>query len=173
MQASIEGDVESVEMLLKKGANPNYRDKDGWTPLHAAAQEGNADVAELLIKHGADVNARDIHGWTPLSVAAMDGQVDVVKLLLESCADPTVRGNDGDSPLDGARKWGQGEAARVIEEFIASRLAVLGVEAPELYAGEWGKMIVRARELGEARISIEGTWSSRRPSPWSCVARKV
>jgi len=86
----------------------------------------------------------------------MDGHVDVVKLLLESGADPTVRGNDGDSPLDGARKWGQGDAARVIEEFIASRLAILGVEAPELYAGEWGKIIVRARGLGEAWISIEG-----------------
>jgi hypothetical protein len=48
------------------------------------------------------------------------------------------------------------DVAKTIEEFIVSRLAVHGVEAPELYAGEWGKIIVRARGLGEARIDIEG-----------------
>jgi hypothetical protein len=113
-------------------------------------------VADLLIKNGAEVNARDKDGWTPLRVAAYNGRAEVVKLLLEGGADPTVRGNDGKSPLDVARERGQSEVARVIEEFIASRLAVLGVEAPELHVGEWGKMIVRARGLGEARISIEG-----------------
>ena len=137
MRASEEGDAESVEMLLKKGANPNYRNKDGRTPLHIAAYHGHADVAELLIKNGADINARDNDGWTPLHDAAYKGRGEVVRLLLERGADPTVRGNDGRSPLDVARESGQSEVARVIEEFIGSRLAILGVEAPELYAGEW------------------------------------
>jgi hypothetical protein len=82
--------------------------------------------------------------------------MEVVKLLLESGADLNAKNIENKSPLDVARERGQTEAARIIEEFIASRLAILGVEAPELHAGEWGKMIVRARGLGEAKISIEG-----------------
>jgi len=170
MRASERGDAESVEMLLKKGANPNYRDNDGFsplhfaafygrakvaeilirqgaevnardndgnTPLHFAALAGDAKVAELLIRHGAEVNAKNNYGSTPLHTAAKWGNVEVVKLLLKSGADPTVRNNDGKSPLDVARESGQSEVARVIEKFTASRLAILGVETPELYAGEW------------------------------------
>jgi len=137
MRASEKGNAESVEMLLKKGANPNYRDNDGFSPLHFAAFYGRAKVAEILIRHGAEVNARDNDGNTPLHTAAKWGNVEVVKLLLKSGADPTVRNNDGKSPLDVARESGQSEVARVIEKFTASRLAILGVETPELYAGEW------------------------------------
>jgi len=126
------------------------------TPLHLAARYGYGKAVELLIKHGADVNAKTNDGLTPLHAAAYNGHVEVVKLLLERGADPTVRGTDGKTPLDVAGEKGQGDAARIIEEFIESSMAILGVEAPELYAGEWGRVIVRARGMGEARISIEG-----------------
>jgi len=43
-------------------------------------------------------------------------------------------------------------------------LAILGVEAQELHAGEWGRVVVRARGLGEAGISIEGDVEFEAPS---------
>jgi ankyrin repeat protein len=36
-KAALEGDAERVKELLKKGADPNTKDKKGRTPLHAAA----------------------------------------------------------------------------------------------------------------------------------------
>jgi ankyrin repeat protein len=137
MQASKEGDAESVEMLLKKGCNTKYRDKDGNTPLHLAALNGRVDVVELLISHGADVNARDNYGWTPLHSAAYNGHAGVAELLIRHGADLNAKNSENKTPLDVARERGQNEVARIIEEFIASRQAILDVEAPELYAGKW------------------------------------
>ena len=68
---------------MRRKANPNARDKDGWTPLHVVNREGIDDEpdeeikeAEILIKSiqalldtGADLNARADNGDTPLLVA--------------------------------------------------------------------------------------------------------
>lgn len=39
---------------LKAGAEPNMKDKSGWTPLHFAAMRGNSVMCELLLKWGAN-----------------------------------------------------------------------------------------------------------------------
>ena len=100
--AAFDGNVEEVKELLKKGANPNVREKDGDTPLHVAARKGSVDVVELLLKHGADPNILDKYGWTPLHNAAREGHVEVVKLLLEHGADPNIQDEYGDTPLHDA-----------------------------------------------------------------------
>lgn len=45
------GDVERVEALLKRGADPKGR--GGQTPLAAAAESGKPEVRELLLRYGA------------------------------------------------------------------------------------------------------------------------
>jgi len=116
-KAAFDGNVEEVKKLLKKGADPNVQDKDGWTPLHLAASEGHVDVAKLLLEHGADPNAQDKHGNTPLHDAAFEGHVGIVKLLLDHGADPTAKNKDGDTPLDLAKERGHREVVSLIEEF--------------------------------------------------------
>jgi len=60
---------DSLDDLLAKGANPNFKDSRGRTPLHHAAFHGYADNVQLLLAAGADPNARDNDGWTPLNAA--------------------------------------------------------------------------------------------------------
>ena len=44
-----------VKALLDRGADPQARDKNGWTPLHLAAQfNRNPAVVTLLLDRGAD-----------------------------------------------------------------------------------------------------------------------
>ena len=38
--AILENDLSKVKSLLKKGADPNLQDKNGWTPLHTAIHDG-------------------------------------------------------------------------------------------------------------------------------------
>lgn len=49
---------EAVELLVSKGANPNLKDKRGFTPLDTVAErtEQNPAVFEALLKHGAVVD---------------------------------------------------------------------------------------------------------------------
>ena len=61
----------------------NARNKDGMTPLHAAALAGQKEAAELLIDKGADVNAKNEEGVTPLQMASQKGHQSIVELLRE------------------------------------------------------------------------------------------
>ena len=45
---------ETIELLLKAGANPNARQTGGFTPIFSAAAANRRDLVELLIAHGAD-----------------------------------------------------------------------------------------------------------------------
>ncbi|KAJ3528415.1 hypothetical protein NM208_g10210 [Fusarium decemcellulare] len=81
-----------VEMLLGRGANPNFKDFHRATPLWHAVMKGNKATVDVLAGCGVDVNVvatesgLDLH--TPLSLAAMDGQNDMVRLLL---AQPNIQ----------------------------------------------------------------------------------
>lgn len=67
--AALEGDVETVRSLLKKGLPVDTRDFDDRTTLHLAAKEGNVKVVEALLNESADPNVRDRWGSTPLQHA--------------------------------------------------------------------------------------------------------
>jgi ankyrin repeat protein len=72
-----------VQLLLDHGANVNYSELDGWTPLIHAAGSGHCDVVRTLLDHGADVNQPDQAKQTPLYYAAYEGHHAVVQVLLE------------------------------------------------------------------------------------------
>ncbi|KAG9337925.1 hypothetical protein JZ751_027418, partial [Albula glossodonta] len=79
-----------TELLLRKGANVNEKNKDFMTPLHVAAERANNDVMEVLQKHGAKMNALDTLGQTALHRAALAGHLQTCRLLLSYGADPAI-----------------------------------------------------------------------------------
>jgi ankyrin repeat protein len=76
-------DVDAARRALRDGADPNGRDKDGFTALHLAAQEYAVDVARLLLDSGAEVDAANVHGNTPLFTAVFNsrGRGELIGLL--------------------------------------------------------------------------------------------
>ena len=59
----------------------NIQDKDGWTPLHLAAQEGYSEAAGLLIAAGASVSIRNKNGIALLQIAVDSGNRPVEEML--------------------------------------------------------------------------------------------
>ncbi|TRY99402.1 hypothetical protein DNTS_002014 [Danionella cerebrum] len=79
-----------TELLLRKGANVNEKNKDFMTPLHVAAERAHNDIVEVLQKHAAKINAVDTLGQTALHRAALAGHLQTCRLLLSYGADPAV-----------------------------------------------------------------------------------
>ncbi|XP_043805836.1 putative E3 ubiquitin-protein ligase XBAT35 isoform X2 [Manihot esculenta] len=115
------GNVEAIKALCREGANLEWIDKDGKTPLIVACMDsGLFNVAKTLIEMGANVNAYrpGRHAGTPLHHAAKRGLKDTVVLLLSSGANALVRNDDCHTALDVARIKGHTNVVRAIENRI-------------------------------------------------------
>ncbi|XP_051960222.1 poly [ADP-ribose] polymerase tankyrase-1-like isoform X3 [Xyrauchen texanus] len=106
-----------TEMLLRKGANVNEKNKDFMTPLHVAAERAHNDIMEVLQKHGAKMNAVDTLGQTALHRAALAGHLQTCRLLLSYGADPAIVSLQGFS----AAQMGNEAVQQILNENIPVR----------------------------------------------------
>jgi ankyrin repeat protein len=76
------GDLESVGLLLERGADPNRGNDYGWTKLHQAGYSNDRALAETMLEAGGrlDLHARG-DGGTPLVMALFWGHREIVDLL--------------------------------------------------------------------------------------------
>ena len=79
-------DGRTIEFLASRGADLEARDRNGWTPIHTAA---DSDL---------DSSSRDGRAATDLPT---------VRALLQVGADASARTSDGKTPRDIARDYGQ------------------------------------------------------------------
>lgn len=92
-------DSQTAEFLLDHGADIEFMDIHGQTPLMWAAKHGNMDVAETLIKYGAQLDKHDQADWTALELAQAFGHSDVVAFLKAKGAAPS-RKKKQDFPIE-------------------------------------------------------------------------
>jgi hypothetical protein len=82
-----EGQLGVIKFLVEEcGANVNYRNGEGVTPLAAAAREGYRDIVEYLLAKGANPNP-DAPEWAkPLRIAEHRGHSAIAELLRQHAA---------------------------------------------------------------------------------------
>ncbi|XP_012937255.1 uncharacterized protein LOC101852015 [Aplysia californica] len=94
------GDLESVQTLLKKGANVNL---SGWRhsppALHSAVERSNVEIVRCLLDHGADVNIKGYNDETALILAAKTDDGTIISLLVEKGARLNVTNSNSRSAL--------------------------------------------------------------------------
>lgn len=100
LQAIADDQPDSVQTLLRKGANPNARNERGCPALLLAATKGSLRIVTTLIKMGAQVDlASTENGLTPLIAASVKGYEQIVRILVAKKATVNVRDADGDTAL--------------------------------------------------------------------------
>jgi hypothetical protein len=79
--AAIYNQAESIEALLKFGANINGINNSGQTALMMAIQNNNPVIAELLITSGANIDLKNNRGQTALDLATKHKMNDIIFLI--------------------------------------------------------------------------------------------
>lgn len=121
-----------AKILLEGGADPNFRDRIGLTPLLMACGKpthGYKAIAEMLVDKGALVNVRDSLGFSPLLLSLSGGTIEVAKLLIERGADIDVVTRKGVSALSLAERSNAPEAAEIVQLLISRGATRGGDEA--------------------------------------------
>uniref|UniRef100_A0A915KYW8 LEM domain-containing protein n=1 Tax=Romanomermis culicivorax TaxID=13658 RepID=A0A915KYW8_ROMCU len=71
----------AAQVLLSKGADPNYRNDEGLTPVHVAAAWGNYEILKLFLMNGGDPCLKDEDDKTPLDLANDERHSECARLL--------------------------------------------------------------------------------------------
>ncbi|MEO8127870.1 MAG: ankyrin repeat domain-containing protein [Bryobacteraceae bacterium] len=126
--AALNGDEDTVRMLIRRGANVNAASPTGRTPLLIAASvDGSYKTVKLLLDKGAAVNAKDKTegmplvpvgggGETPLMNAAKNKDSRSLQLLLERGADVNAKDHTGGTALTAAALFGNAPAVKLLLE---------------------------------------------------------
>ena len=97
--ASYWDNIETAELLINSGANPNAMNDLGATALWNASLNGSEDMVGMLLRSGADPAISLVSGESPVMTAARTGSAKVVELLLTAGADPNATATRGQTAL--------------------------------------------------------------------------
>ncbi|XP_015173288.1 PREDICTED: ankyrin repeat domain-containing protein 7-like isoform X2 [Polistes dominula] len=82
--------TEILQLLLKKGANPNKLDVRNWSCLQYAIVGERIKNVEILLDIGLDINARDCDDRTPLMIADRTGFTALQLAILRKKRDAAI-----------------------------------------------------------------------------------
>jgi len=107
---------ETVDLLIKFGADINVRNSLGDTLLHKSASDDEyLEVTKYLISKGLDINACGGFGDTPLIRAALQGCENTAKFLVKQGASLASKDSKGRTALGMAQQCEHHELAGWLE----------------------------------------------------------
>jgi len=91
--------VETMKLLLARGANGDATGNEGATALMTAAEANSREGVALLLSHKASVNLKNKEEKSALMIAAEGGHTQIAEQLLTAGADFNARDMEGRTAL--------------------------------------------------------------------------
>lgn len=113
-EASHNGHLEVVQLLISSGADVKDTNKYRTTPLHEASRHGHKEVVQILLSAGADISCTDNVGCSPLHWVSWYGPLEMVKYLILSGADANSTNAHATTPLHYASTSGNLEIVKYL-----------------------------------------------------------
>lgn len=125
MDASAQGHVYLIDLLLRHHASVNRQDSNGVSALMFASSCGRPRVIARLLRAGARIGTRSANGRTALQAANERGHDECVRLLLAVRRQSEPRRRHLHSKMDGLRDRGDGlsKVVDVADGVVASDVA--------------------------------------------------
>jgi ankyrin repeat protein len=114
--AAAKGDAALLAWLVDSGADLAIGDKDGFTPLHAAAVGQNFLAIRYIVSKLGTSDLQSKRGTTPLMIASWAGCEDCAMALIDKTTDVNFKNVDGDTALVYAIRGKQGALAAALIE---------------------------------------------------------
>ena len=145
--ASMSGDLETVSLMLARGAGANPRpNPSGNSPISEAITFDRADIVRTLIRAGAKTDLVERTGVNLLHWATITNRADVVAELVRSGVDINAIDDAGFTPLMYAATIDFGDTATLS--------ALLAAGADKTIKNESGRTpLQQARRLGHIRLA--------------------
>ncbi|XP_058987216.1 protein TANC2-like isoform X3 [Musca domestica] len=113
--AARNGCLNTVEVLLTRGANIDLHNKQGFTALGLSVKEGHWAVADKLLQNGADLDEPVTSARkTALMIAAEEGHLEILEMLIERGASLETQDHEGFTALSWACLRGRQTAAKIL-----------------------------------------------------------
>lgn len=120
--SALRGNQELIEFLLKNGADPEIRNKNGNLAIHLIPLNSptNVDGFKLLVAKTKDINTPGLGGYSALDKASSMNRIDYVTVLLEKGANPNQPGQKGELALHLAAQFGYLDIVKLLVAKMSS-----------------------------------------------------
>lgn len=116
MGAAYRGRFDVVKLLVIRGANLNFRNRDGGNVVSSAAFGGHREIVEWLVDNGAEVNPFDKDSdvtqginlplYAAVYSATFSGNLEMVRFLIAKGANVNAKARNGETALGYAKQHG-------------------------------------------------------------------
>lgn len=115
MIASKQGHEFIIDTLVNNGADPEVKDKFGFTPILMSVTERKTNCLAALLEHGVLMDRRDDDDDTPLITAIRIKNIDAARMLIAAGADISVLDKNQKSIFDIAEASKNEEMIKMLE----------------------------------------------------------
>jgi ankyrin repeat protein len=95
MAAAVNGNTDTVKLLLEHGADVSYKDILGRNAMYNAVLQGYTECVALLLRYNSDVHDEDVMKTPVIFAAVFLGHVEIVRMLLRAKVNVMTKTSDG------------------------------------------------------------------------------